>query len=110
MIDRLNTVLGDSGLFVRGGFYPTPDDAVPPLPDGSAAGTVVEEGCFGGADGAMESSIVIRTLVIEGNQVIAQAGGGIVADSVPAEEYAESLDKAGVLLSALNPDWRAEDG
>ena len=63
-----------------------------------------------GADGAMESSIVIRTLVIEGNQVIAQAGGGIVADSVPAEEYAESLDKAGVLLSALNPDWRAEDG
>ena len=48
--------------------------------------------------------------VYRGNQVIAQAGGGIVADSVPAEEYAESLDKAGVLLSALNPDWRAEDG
>jgi hypothetical protein len=49
MIDRLNTVLGDSGLFVRGGFYPTPDDAVPPLPDGSAAGTVVLVGNAGTA-------------------------------------------------------------
>jgi len=41
MIDRLNSILGDSGLFVRGGFYPGPGDGVPDLPDGGEAGTVV---------------------------------------------------------------------
>jgi para-aminobenzoate synthetase component I len=59
-----------------------------------------------GFDGAMESSIVIRTLVIDGDNVIAQAGGGIVADSRPEDEYRESLDKAAVLLTALDPSWR----
>ena len=59
-----------------------------------------------GFDGAMESSIVIRTLVIDGDDVVMQAGGGIVADSEPAAEYLESLDKAAALLSALDPSWR----
>ncbi|MDD9878146.1 MAG: aminodeoxychorismate synthase component I [Magnetovibrio sp.] len=59
-----------------------------------------------GFDGAMHASIVIRTLVVDGTEVVAQAGGGIVADSDPAAEYAESLDKAAVLLSSLDPDWR----
>ena len=49
MIDRLNTVLGDSGLFVRGGFYPMLGDTVPSLPDGSAAGTVILVGNAGTA-------------------------------------------------------------
>ena len=37
-----------------------------------------------GFDGAMDSSIVIRTLVRQGTSLVAQAGGGIVAESDPA--------------------------
>ncbi|MBL8628875.1 MAG: anthranilate synthase component I family protein, partial [Rhodospirillaceae bacterium] len=54
-----------------------------------------------GFDGAMDSSIIIRTLIRAGDIVAAQAGGGIVADSDPAQEYAESVLKAQTLLSAL---------
>jgi para-aminobenzoate synthetase component 1 len=54
-----------------------------------------------GFDGAMDSSIVIRTLVLNGGEAAAQAGGGIVADSQPAEEYEESLGKAASLLATL---------
>ena len=57
-----------------------------------------------GWDGAMDSSIVIRTLAIAGGQVVAQAGGGIVADSDPAAEYAEALVKVRPLLTSLDPD------
>lgn len=53
-----------------------------------------------GFDGAMDSSIVIRTLVRAGDTLLAQAGGGIVADSVPADEYEESLVKIAPLLKA----------
>ena len=58
-----------------------------------------------GFDGAMEASIVIRTVVVKGEHVVAQAGGGIVADSKPADEYAESMDKAGALLQSLDPGF-----
>lgn len=56
-----------------------------------------------GFDGAMDSSIVIRSLTVDGNQVIAQAGGGIVADSDPALEYEEAMVKLRPLLSVLDP-------
>ncbi|HYC05048.1 MAG TPA: aminodeoxychorismate synthase component I [Azospirillaceae bacterium] len=56
-----------------------------------------------GWDGAMDSSITIRTLAVAGGQVAAQAGGGIVADSDPADEYEECLVKARALLTALDP-------
>ena len=52
----------------------------------------------------MDSSIVMRTLVIKGTQVVAQAGGGIVAESDPAAEYDESMDKARALLESLDPE------
>ena len=55
-----------------------------------------------GFDGAMDSSIVIRSLVGDARQIYAQAGGGIVADSEPALEYAESLTKAAPLLAAVS--------
>ena len=58
-----------------------------------------------GFDGTMETSIVIRTLVLIGDQVVAQAGGGIVADSDPAAEYGETMDKAGALLASLQPGF-----
>jgi para-aminobenzoate synthetase component 1 len=54
-----------------------------------------------GFDGAMDSSIVIRTLVITPDRVVAQAGGGIVADSDPAGEYEEQLLKVRPLLCTL---------
>jgi para-aminobenzoate synthetase component 1 len=62
-----------------------------------------------GFDGAMDSSIVIRTLVIKDGQVAAQAGGGIVADSDPAAEYDESMDKVWALLQSLDPGEQVRD-
>lgn len=56
-----------------------------------------------GWDGAMDSSIIIRTAAISGDRVQVQAGGGIVADSEPEAEYQESLTKAKAILTALDP-------
>ncbi|NKB43617.1 MAG: aminodeoxychorismate synthase component I [Alphaproteobacteria bacterium] len=56
-----------------------------------------------GFDGAMDTSIVIRNLTVDGDSVIAQAGGGIVADSDPALEYEEAMVKIRPLLSVLDP-------
>lgn len=53
-----------------------------------------------GFDGAMDSNIVIRTLSVTQDRVIAQAGGGIVADSDPAAEHEEMLVKARAQLRA----------
>ncbi len=54
-----------------------------------------------GFDGAMDLSIVIRTLLKQGDRVSFHTGGAIVADSVPEEEYQETLDKAHGLVLAL---------
>ena len=54
-----------------------------------------------GYDGAMDSAIAIRTLVMTGDKIYAQAGGGIVANSEPDSEYAETLTKAAALLASL---------
>ena len=56
-----------------------------------------------GFDGAMDSSIVIRSLVVEGSRIAAQAGGGIVADSNPSAEFYETMDKIWPLLQSLDP-------
>jgi anthranilate synthase component 1 len=40
-------------------------------------------------------------MVIQGNRVYVQAGAGIVADSVPENEYQETLNKAGAMLRAI---------
>ncbi|CAO3403626.1 aminodeoxychorismate synthase component I [Azospirillum palustre] len=55
-----------------------------------------------GFDGAMDSSIVIRTLTVTPDRVIAQAGGGIVADSDPGSEHDEMMVKIRPLLRALD--------
>ncbi len=54
-----------------------------------------------GFDGAMDTSIAIRTMLVEGERVTFQAGGGIVADSDPAGEYEETLAKAHAMIRAL---------
>ncbi len=51
--------------------------------------------------GDLDACITIRTLEIEGNSVAVQAGAGIVADSDPQAEYAESLAKAAAALQVL---------
>jgi len=51
--------------------------------------------------GNMDTCIALRTMVFSGNKVYIQAGGGIVADSVPQAEYEETLNKARALLRAV---------
>lgn len=55
-------------------------------------------------DGNMDTSIVIRTLIIKDKKVYFQVGGGIVADSDPQAEYDETLDKAKALMQSLGVD------
>lgn len=54
-----------------------------------------------GFDGNMDTSIAIRTMAIKNQTVTYQAGGAIVADSTPLEEYQETLDKAAALTRSL---------
>jgi anthranilate synthase component 1 len=51
--------------------------------------------------GNMDTCIALRTLVMTGGTAYVQAGAGIVADSVPASEYEETLNKARGLLKAI---------
>jgi anthranilate synthase component 1 len=54
-----------------------------------------------GRHGDMDQAITIRTLVFRGDSYSYQAGGGIVADSVPQAEYDELMAKSAVLRRAL---------
>jgi para-aminobenzoate synthetase component 1 len=56
---------------------------------------------YTGFDGAMDTSILIRTLVYQNDRVSLQVGGGIVADSQPDAEYQETLDKAAAMLASF---------
>ncbi|NLX10683.1 MAG: anthranilate synthase component I [Chloroflexi bacterium] len=70
-------------------------------------------GPYGGAvgyfsfDGSMDTCITIRTLVMQGDTVYYQSGAGIVADSDPACEYDETVNKARAVAIAIK---NAEDG
>ncbi|MEQ8229148.1 MAG: aminodeoxychorismate synthase component I [Rhodospirillales bacterium] len=69
-----------------------------PVPRGPYCGAVA----WLGFDGAMDSSIAIRTMTYADGVIAAQAGGGIVADSDPADEYEESMTKIRPLLASLD--------
>ena len=56
------------------------------------------------ANGECDLSVVIRTIITQNNRFEFQVGGAIVADSVPALEWEESLCKAKGLCLALNID------
>jgi len=64
-------------------------------------------GTYGGAvgyfsfSGNMDTSITIRTFFIKDDNIYLQAGAGIVADSVPENEYNESVNKAKALIKAI---------
>ena len=51
--------------------------------------------------GAMDLSMVIRTIIVKDGRCYFHVGGGIVADSDPAAEYRETQDKARALVAAL---------
>ena len=53
-----------------------------------------------GFDGKADLAMTIRSLTLTPDLIVAQAGGGIVADSDPAAEYEESMVKAAPLLQA----------
>ena len=72
-------------------------DELEPTRRGPYAGAV---GYFG-FSGNMDTCITIRTLVIKKNIAYIQAGGGVVADSDPASEYQETVNKAKAMMRAV---------
>jgi anthranilate synthase component 1 len=67
----------------------------------------VQRGFYAGAlgyfgyDGNLDSCITLRTALLKDGMIYIQAGGGVVADSDPAAEYQETINKAGALLKAV---------
>ena len=67
-----------------------------------------KRGPYGGAvgyfsfSGNMDTALVLRTGIYKDGTMYIQAGGGIVADSVPEDEYQETRHKAGALLRAID--------
>ncbi len=59
-----------------------------------------------GADGSVDTCIVLRTACIKDGTIYVQAGGGVVADSDPDAEYDETLHKARALRRAAEEAWR----
>jgi anthranilate synthase component I len=75
--------------------------------EGEARGPYAGLVGYFGFDGSMDTCIALRTMWVRpaadggGNIVHFQSGGGIVADSVPANEYDESMNKARALVKAI---------
>jgi anthranilate synthase component I len=54
-----------------------------------------------GYDGNMDTCIMLRTSLIKDGNIHIQAGAGVVADSIPASEYQETVNKASALFKAV---------
>jgi anthranilate synthase component I len=67
-----------------------------------------KRGIYGGAvgyiawNGNMDTAIAIRTAVIKNGKLYVQAGAGVVADSVPALEWKETMNKARAIFKAVD--------
>jgi anthranilate synthase component 1 len=59
-----------------------------------------------GADGSVDTCIVLRTALVKDGTMYVQAGGGVVADSDPDAEYEETLHKSRALRRAAEEAWR----
>jgi anthranilate synthase component 1 len=59
-----------------------------------------------GADGSVDTCIVLRTGLIKDGTLYVQAGGGVVADSDPDAEYEETIHKSNALRQAAEEAWR----
>ncbi len=55
-----------------------------------------------GYNGNFDLNIAIRTVIVKGDSAYFQVGGGIVADSVPEDEYQETLDKGKAIFASLS--------
>lgn len=73
-------------------------DEIEPVTRGLSMGAI---GYFS-FSGSLDLNVAIRTMVIRNNVARFNVGGGIVADSIPKNEYDESLVKATALMKALN--------
>ncbi len=73
-------------------------DALEPVRRGPYAGAV---GYLGWGAEALDAAITIRTAVLRGGRAHVQAGAGIVADSDPERELAETESKARAVLTAI---------
>ncbi len=68
----------------------------------------IKRGVYGGAvgylswDNNMDTAIAIRTAVIKDDTLYIQAGGGIVHDSIPENEWQESLNKGRAIFRAVS--------
>ncbi|MDF2543169.1 MAG: trpE [Herbinix sp.] len=75
----------------------------------------VPRGIYGGAigyidfTGNMDTCIAIRMAVKKNDRVYVQAGGGIVADSIPEKEYEESEQKAKAVMEAIKTAREVDD-
>ena len=75
----------------------------------------VRRGVYAGAvgyfsyTGNMDTAIALRTMLIQNDRVYIQAGGGVVADSDPAAEYQESVNKAKAMLRSLSAATQFEN-
>jgi len=72
-------------------------DELEPTRRGLYAGSVM----YLDFSGNLDSCIALRTLVAKNGRAYIQAGGGIVADSVPEREYQETVNKARAVVRAL---------
>ena len=67
----------------------------------------VQRGFYAGAlgyfgyDGNMDTCIMLRTALVKDGRVHIQSGAGVVADSIPAAEYQETISKASALFKAV---------
>ncbi|HXQ14036.1 MAG TPA: anthranilate synthase component I [Caulobacteraceae bacterium] len=59
-----------------------------------------------GADGSVDTCIVLRTALFKDGRLYVQAGGGVVADSDPVAEYEETVHKARAIRIAAAEAWR----
>jgi anthranilate/para-aminobenzoate synthase component I len=82
------------------------------IADVEGAGRGVYCGSLGyfAADGAAMFSIAIRTVTVVGGWATFSAGGGVVLDSDPVQEYEETLAKAAGLVRALNASGGSGNG
>jgi anthranilate synthase component 1 len=60
--------------------------------------------------GNLDCCIALRTLVAKNGRAHIQAGGGVVADSVPENEYQETVNKARAIVTALEIAHSGEAG
>ncbi len=72
-------------------------DELEPIRRGPYAGAVG----YAGFDGALDTCIAIRTMIVKDDVAYVQAGAGVVADSDPAAEFEETKAKAAALFAAM---------